>query len=138
MYCKACGKQIDEESVFCRYCGAPQKASGAAQSAEPKWETCEIKWGSSYPGYFSSFGSNNKFWFSADAIGPNGRYEAARSPVIKTKYLHSDYDVKEQENNPEFQNLLNELIKKLTSEGWQPTVRGVHWFSHMFRRRVKE
>jgi uncharacterized membrane protein YvbJ len=24
MYCKHCGKQIDEDSVFCQYCGKPQ------------------------------------------------------------------------------------------------------------------
>lgn len=35
MYCKSCGKQIDEDSAFCRYCGAQQAQPPAVSPAPP-------------------------------------------------------------------------------------------------------
>lgn len=63
MYCKHCGKLIDEDSVFCRFCGKPQEiinqtedlfasaipTTGMANGHEwvdlglsVKWATCNI------------------------------------------------------------------------------------------------
>ncbi len=34
MYCKACGKQIDDDSAFCKVCGAPQTGGGGTRSIQ--------------------------------------------------------------------------------------------------------
>ena len=35
MYCKACGKQIDDDSAFCKMCGAPQHGSAGGGAVRP-------------------------------------------------------------------------------------------------------
>lgn len=38
MFCKQCGKQIDDDSVFCRYCGATMSETGSApQRSAPQY-----------------------------------------------------------------------------------------------------
>ena len=43
MYCKACGKQIADDSAFCPKCGAAQRYSSTPAQSPVRWETCEIE-----------------------------------------------------------------------------------------------
>ena len=35
MYCKKCGKQMDDDSLYCPHCGAPQKSAEKTPETEP-------------------------------------------------------------------------------------------------------
>ena len=43
MYCKYCGKPIDEDSAFCRHCGKRQTEDNSIVEDEPKYKTKETK-----------------------------------------------------------------------------------------------
>ena len=61
-----------------------------------------------------------RFW--AQTIGPAGRYSAGTSPSFaadKTGYLAY---------SQEADNALNELLRSLWAEGWQPTGFGREWY----------
>lgn len=42
MYCKACGKQIDDDSAFCNKCGASQRAGVSVAAPQLRWEYREV------------------------------------------------------------------------------------------------
>lgn len=131
MFCSNCGTQIPDEASFCSKCGTPQiQGAQSAQTEEPKWETCEITYHDK-----NEFVSGAIFWFEADAIGPNGKYPAAKSkPVVCGSRFNND----PQSRNKKTVNAHEEIIKKLVSDGWQPTgARGYNWWNDRFTRQVR-
>ena len=128
MFCSNCGIQLPDDANFCLKCGKPQKAG--IQVDEPKWETCEIKWTSSQRNLIA----NHKMQFWADAIGPNGSYNAGESPIFEHPYSERE----PESNNRKDSDAHKNLISKLVADGWEPTGnRGTAWFSNRFRRRIK-
>jgi hypothetical protein len=106
MFCNDCGTELPDEANFCWKCGKPQREDIRVE--RPRWEICEITYPS--PWVFLCWG--HKFW--ADAIGPQGRYNAGDSPTFSTRrggpYASSQEAV----------NAHNALIKKLFEDGWDP------------------
>ncbi len=112
MYCKHCGKSIDEDSSFCRFCGKPQSiislteshiekpipTTGIANGHEwvdlglsVKWATCNI--GANDPtdkGHFFAWGETEaKAFFSKDTYRLNsfwGGYKKIGNNIAGTKY----------------------------------------------------
>ena len=69
MYCKACGKQIPDDSAFCNKCGASQRAGLAAPSSETRWETCEIDYETVNRPKLRKW----EYRFVVNGIGPKGK-----------------------------------------------------------------
>lgn len=112
MYCKHCGKLIDEDSVFCRFCGKPQEiinqtedlfvsaipTTGMANGHEwvdlglsVKWATCNI--GAKDPtdkGKFFAWGETEaKNFYSEDTYKLKsfwGGYKKIGNNIAGTKY----------------------------------------------------
>lgn len=112
MYCKYCGKSIDEDSTFCRYCGKPQDitnltknllektvpTTGMANGHEwvdlglsVKWATCNI--GAKHPtdkGDFFAWGETEaKDFYSEDTYKLKsfwGGYKKIGNNIASTKY----------------------------------------------------
>jgi hypothetical protein len=104
MFCMNCGKELPQDSKFCRYCGAAQQGGSQTQQVqpqiEPQWETCETyRTQVKEPGW----SSQAQFMGIAEAIGPNGKYIAGHSPLYE-----GDDEIG-----------FEPLIKQLTSEGWE-------------------
>jgi hypothetical protein len=131
MYCKACGKQIPDDSSFCSKCGASQGASTTV-AAEPTWETCEIYF---YKTRETSWWGGEDYRFWAEAIGPKGTYNAGHSDEIKKMYAGPGST--DKKDRAKYDQALAGLVRKLTADGWEPLTRGEYWYSHRFRRRVK-
>jgi len=91
--CRYCNAAIPDDSIFCPRCGRathedPQPFAQAVRPApcpEPceghdgdaVWEYCQIeKQGFSR---FERGGINQRTWFSAEAIGPRGKYSVGES-----------------------------------------------------------
>jgi len=43
MFCKYCGKSIDEDSIFCKFCGKPQNEVKPEENPEVKKDTPELE-----------------------------------------------------------------------------------------------
>lgn len=126
MYCKACGKQIPDDSAFCNRCGAPQGAGASGAADESQWETCEIV---EKVTKTTLTGLPKVTEFRAEAIGPKGMYVA---DSIEYKGWGEDrHGVRA--GTPELQ----QLIARLSRAGWESLTRGEYWYSHRFRRRVR-
>jgi hypothetical protein len=68
------------------------------------------------------------YYFWAQAVGPDGRYDAGTSPAFpasKDGYLIASEDARDA---------LNELIRSLWADGWNPTGFGRDWYQLNFRR----
>ena len=116
MYCVNCGSEIREDSNFCWKCGKPQTSD--IQVEEPKWEICEIIFDiAPAEGIFSS----TKSLYIAKAVGPKGAYIVGQTPPVD--------GVEEDE-------AIDNLIKQLTSDNWEPTGKGEKFWSYKFRRRI--
>ena len=145
--CKGCGGSYDDKFKFCPYCGRakPEPVTlNVNVTSDDVWETCEIclvKYVEKFTGGLGKLLdlSKKEVWqFEATAIGPQGRYGAAWSKPLKRFY---DYD--RSGSDTEFYQdsclpKVDALIKKLVSNGWQPTGRGEEWYSEKFRRKVKK
>jgi len=123
MFCSYCGTQIPDDASFCNKCGKSQKAGGS--SDEIKWETCEIAYQQTTNGIVWEAG-----YFYAEAIGPTGVYEAARtSPLTEYSGPSSDNERVVQAHRG--------LVTRLTLAGWEPTGdKGKNWWNYRFRRQV--
>lgn len=112
MYCKYCGESIDEDSIFCRFCGRhqgiicntedsykkPIPTTGIANGHEwvdlglsVKWATCNIgAKDSTDKGYFFAWGeTETKDFFSEDEYKLNGilrSYKKVGNDIAGTKY----------------------------------------------------
>lgn len=139
MYCKACGKQIPDDSAFCNKCGASQKQIDADRGGgSPRWEYCEIEEDIVKGGVFGT--PTRIFW--AKAIGPKGPYNAGESDAFKAKTSSNYYGVGDvdyfPETNDAARDALRNFVNKLSNDGWDLTEKtGRRWFNYHFRRRVK-
>lgn len=146
MTCPSCGASLQFpkglDRITCSYCetqlavqsgGDFSELRVAEQRETWQWETCEIVWKKvKSPALFGMHKS--KFW--ADAIGPNGKYNAGESPVFEHRWGYPG-----QDDDPGYKqtiDALNTLINSLVSAGWQPTGdRGNNIWNNRFRRCVK-
>lgn len=76
-------------------------------------------------------GDGFRFW--AQAVGPGGRYRAAQSPTFAAAKGESSPS---SSSSSEAGAALDELIRRLWSDGWQPTSFGREWYQLIFRRPV--
>lgn len=129
IYCMQCGNELPGDARFCLKCGKPVgNATTSVSESEPTWEYCEIVY---YPTRRAAILVKGKAVFWAEAIGPKGKYEAARSPEMSTK------DDRVYESDPEHRRIFNDFIKKLSNDGWQLLPdRGKPWYGYKFRRKV--
>jgi hypothetical protein len=63
-------------------------------------------------------------------VGPEGRYRVARSETCPRTISGSSRGVRRADV------LLDQLIRKLVQEEWQPLPRGPDWFIYRFERHV--
>jgi hypothetical protein len=77
--------------------------------------------------------------FIAVAIGPKGRYWAAKSEVFNSRFTDDPRD-----DHPNHVAILETFIKQLTSDGWEAVpgrapmwTGGDMWFGYRFRRPVR-
>ena len=108
-HCTNCGLELRETDKFCAECGTPV---GGVQIPSPQpvqHETCQIE----YEYLRSNFwGDEYHLRFFADAVGPRGTYVAGRSAQFRSAYSAPARD-------PDLEPVLNDLIRNLTSEGWE-------------------
>jgi len=157
--CQGCGGSLDDQFKFCPYCGRAKPEPITIDlnvTSNDTWEICEIK-------FVRILSKNMPFRtesvFEAEAIGPQGRYVAARSDKMEyhawganndyvywetdggrergyIAYVYSETDqvlFLKQKTQPK----LDAFIRKLVAEGWQPAGAGKEWYSERFRRLVK-
>lgn len=142
MYCKKCGKEIDDDSLFCSKCGAKQSsnesvttfipASTSVQHSGRVREMCEIQWEAHYPGVLSvvvSMVAYSAHWIAV-SIGPKGREVIASSPTFR---YNSDIS---EGGGREGEWAFNELVQTLVRDGWEPLGAGYPWWNHRFQRYV--
>jgi hypothetical protein len=63
MYCKHCGREIDDNSSFCKFCGKPQDNSNKSLINKPVWiiyliwaiANLYLLMGEKYEGYLSDY-----------------------------------------------------------------------------------
>jgi hypothetical protein len=165
--CGGCGGSYDDQFNFCPHCGRAKPEPAILNininvTSDDVWETCEIylAYNLEKPsaGLDKILGISRFVWrFEATAIGPQGTYAAAVSGILQQwKNGKGDYvpnkntgvrlnDGMNHEINPTIDRLirancqdkLDNLIKKLVTDGWQPTGRGQEWYSERFRRKIK-
>lgn len=157
--CQGCGGSFDDQFKFCPYCGRakPEPLTiNVNVTSNDIWEICEVK-------FVRILSKNLPFRtesvFEAEAIGPQGRYVAARSEKMdynawgaNNDYVYRETDGGREKDTSAYaysetdqvlflkkktQPKLDALIQKLVSEGWQPTDGGKEWYSVKFRRLVK-
>ena len=162
--CEGCGGSYDNQFGFCPYCGRAKPEPDTLNvnvTSDDVWETCEIELAYTVEkpsgGLDKWLGTSRYVWrFQATAIGPQGRYAAALSEILQHgKNGKGDYEAKytgvrlddgmHHELNPTIDRLIrascqskvDNLIKELVTDGWQPTGRGQEWYSERFRRKIK-
>jgi hypothetical protein len=117
MFCKACGKRILDDFVFCQGCGSLQRAGLAAR---PRWEIAEIQ-------YFlvatpDAAGKPADTWqFVAEILAPPGKrhgYASREHPASR----------------PLQAQCLDEVIDIMFRDGWEALAHGNEWYSYRFRR----
>jgi zinc-ribbon domain len=125
-HCTNCGHELREGDKFCAECGASAGQATTPQQA-PVYETCEIKWRRtmSWPVF--------RFAFVAEAIGPQGMYSAGQSDSVT-----GPASPERGAGAARGKAVLNALIARLTSEGWESvSTKGPEWYSYRFRRQVR-
>ena len=138
IYCMQCGKELPDDANFCLKCGKPVKdavtVTSQAQAAQ-RWEYCEIL--CKEAGFLGS-----KSYFAAQAVSSKGRYEAARStkklrttPVSFTG-SSTGYapDIDSIGSKPLAEAALDEIMSKLSADGWELTGQKGMWWEHKYRR----
>lgn len=137
--CVGCGGSYDDAFKFCPFCGRARPEPNVLHvsvTSQDVWEQCEIAVVYDKSGKdFNSRLRGGTVYFEALAIGPQGRYAAARSE--KLGYWELAGDVRQGiEVLSKAQPKLDALIKQLTADGWQYIGRGRAWYNEQFRRRV--
>lgn len=98
---------------------AYQVSGATAPADDAAWEYCEIE-------CHRSFVALN---FTAQAVGPGGRYTAGSRSDIPAPSSGADIG--------KHSGMINELVQELLANGWEVTPpRGQYWFSWRFRRRA--
>jgi hypothetical protein len=83
LHCPGCGAWLNEESKFCRYCGAAQIASGADYITESLRLNGPTAFGESYPNNQSSSIQESKLPIGIAEHDPFRRYTTTRLAVPK-------------------------------------------------------
>jgi len=134
-HCTTCGRELRDEERFCAACGAPVGLSATTSettvpSQPTTYETCEIKW-RPMRGIFT-----HRFVFYAEAIGPQGMYNAGESQPVKN--MSSPVGGVMHANQQAAERAMPAFIAQLTSQGWESVPeQGLEWFSYRFRRPVR-
>ncbi len=139
MFCPNCGKEIQDDFNFCPHCGLAQKENITPRSTpKVEWEVCEIEEEIIKE---SGLFSNPQTRLIAKAVGPKGIYIADFSETVRFSLLLCGPDndlLGKTSKNPSIP-ILNSLVSKLTTDGWQPIeAHGKEWFSYKFRRPVSK
>ena len=137
MRCFFCGTDLPDEAAFCWQCGQPQHPT-----AEPEAEyevavvDCSLV---TDPQQFSSWFQSHDWYhgvrlkFSARAVGPNGNYVAAESPVFKAPPEFPPAD-----DNSGAREIYHRFVLDLVEQGWEPLgTQGGEWFNQKLRRRLE-
>ena len=126
MFCSNCGTRLPDDANFCMKCGKALR-SNLQQSDEVQWETCQIS---------ALVDSDFLVEFTVDAIGPKGRYVVATDGyALEIRIFGENGDYPEQ--RPEkAEKAVDNLIKKLTQDGWESTGKKEKWWEYTFRRRL--
>ena len=150
VFCINCGKELPDDAKFCLKCGKQIGDTRSAPQSEPRWEYCEIVYWQreDKPGNWLKKARHSiVFW--AKGIGPEGEFTMEtgdyNTPLHDKKNIGSEHGLFFYEPDyayspfeiPECTNLVNALIRELTSKGWGllPT-EGPKWWSYKFRRKV--
>jgi hypothetical protein len=132
MSCKYCSASLPDEAYFCWNCGKPQRDLELIEAI--LWETCEIvialvKKVEPISEYTDS--AKGTVMFQVEATGPNGFYYPYASEPFIAEHMY------EPGCGPLEQEILHQLITKLTKDGWEHVGYGLEWYNKMFRRPVK-
>jgi len=134
IYCIHCGTQLPDSASFCLKCGKPVKdAKTLTARTELRWEYCEIV-------CIRNGFLGGKSYFMAQAVGSNGRYEAARSTKPFGTIPTTNGDEPETHawgSEKKAKAALDEIIATLHSDGWEPAGKGSEWWEYKFRRQVR-
>jgi hypothetical protein len=130
IFCAKCGKEHPDDANFCMKCGKPLgEAVQTAAQPEPQWEYCEIVYQDRHEQRL--FGEDYFFQFWAKGVGSNGTFNAGEVEETKSYYGPGQSVQRDRD-------LVDRLIKLLTSKGWEVLPnRGDAWFSYKFRRRIR-
>jgi zinc-ribbon domain len=134
-YCASCGSDLRDGDRFCAACGASVGLSASpSETTTPSqattYETCEIKWrlARRWPIY--------KMVFYAEAIGPQGMYNAGESKGVSN--ISSPVGGFMNAHQTKTAPALTAFIAQLTSQGWESVPeKGPAWYSYKFRRPVR-
>jgi hypothetical protein len=123
--CNNCEAELPDGARFCLRCGAPQSPDHPILTF--RREICEVYRSKENGGWFRA---GDTYW-EAIAVGPAGRYMVARSETCSRNAVGGSSGVKQADD------LLDELIRQLIQEGWQPLPRGPEWYSYRFERHLQ-
>jgi hypothetical protein len=99
------------------------------RTAAARWEYCEIV---CKEAGFLGF----KSYFVAQAVGSKGRYEAARSTkTLRT--VSGAPDTYSIGSKPLAEAALDEIMAKLSADGWELTGEKGKWWEYKYRRRER-
>jgi hypothetical protein len=114
MFCTQCGRELPKQANFCQHCGKARNAN--VSPAPEKWEYSEIRMD------FELGFLGGSHFFVADAIGPQGKFVAAKTELCalgKLEQVHTEF------------------VRKLIDDGWEPLAgRGDTIWNLRFRREV--
>jgi hypothetical protein len=125
------------------------------KAARPRSEICFVNWvwkNSTAEDRKTRKAYPYEIWFVASAIGPNGLYRAAESDCTfydeANYYYYSGHYGGFRGSGPSHlprheysEASLNDLVKKLWADGWEPSSgggKGSLWYEYRFRRPVSE
>jgi hypothetical protein len=102
-----------------------------------EWDECQIAFRTrvSWGGGEHAGMDLGMLWFVAEAQGPHGSYEAAKSPETP---IGREAELTPQQTNPVHASLLQQLVDDLVAAGWHPLrAHGATWWQRRFRREAR-
>ena len=125
MYCITCGTKLGDDLAICN-CRTTHELEMSAVQPQPTWETCEIVLAIVRENVFSRV-----VRWEVHIDTPRGVLDVARSPEFRIRTNSARIEATSTEGG-----YVDDLVKRLVLDGWEPLPRGVDWFSFRFRRRV--
>lgn len=124
-FCPNCGGDLSELSAaaFCHRCGHNLQLDVSPVRHEPRWERCKIQ-KEMHAGLLSGWGRDYDFRYWADGIGPDGKYVVAVGPWIRGS------------NDRKHAKAIDDLVRLLTQNGWEPIGQGPEPWDYSFRRLI--
>jgi hypothetical protein len=174
--CQGCGGSYDNEYKFCPFCGRAKPETDPLKIqvnvvSNDRWETCKIDYNCVEKGtrIYNFWGKEtttpSRIKWVARAMGPNGKYIAASSPVfdggtifyddgtvgsLPCEIYLSESDKKKmgaakvkevEERNKIALQHLSEFIDKLLKDGWDDAgnygSEYLYYYQKQFKRRAK-